>query len=82
MSREFLVMKMVCAQCGSNLSLSYDTPKTGSNYAQGEPSGAFMVEKLVAVEPCRPCMEPLRRLQEALETLKVSGTKTKIKEKA
>lgn len=82
MSREFLVMKMVCAQCGSTLSLSYDTPKSGSNYAEGQPSGAFMVEKLVAIEPCRPCMEPLRRLQEALETLKVSGKKNSTKEKA
>lgn len=70
MSREFLVMKMVCANCGSNLSLSYETPKKISNHAQGQPSGAYMVEKMVAVEPCRPCMEPLRRLQEALATLK------------
>lgn len=70
MSREFLVTKMVCAKCGSNLSLSYETPQGAGRYSDGEPTGAAMVRQVVAVEPCQPCMEPMQKLQEALATLK------------
>lgn len=67
MSREFLITKMVCAKCGSNLSLTYDVPKGAGKYAQGEPTGADMVQQVVAVEPCAMCLEPLHRMRRALK---------------
>lgn len=70
MNREFLVTKMVCAKCGSNLGLSYDIPRGAGQCSSGEPTGAAMVQQLVAVEPCGPCMAPLKKLQEALVILK------------
>lgn len=70
MSREFLVTKLVCAKCGTNLSLSDETPQGAGRYSEGEPTGASMLRQVVAVEPCQPCMEPLRKLKDALATLK------------
>jgi hypothetical protein len=70
MKREFLVTKMVCAKCGSNLSLTYEVPMGSGRYAEGEPTGAAMVQQVVAVESCKTCMEPLHRLQQALAILK------------
>lgn len=70
MTRKFLVTKFVCAKCGCNLSLSYDAPPSTSSYEDGEPTGFEMVQQLIAVEPCGPCLAPLRRLQTALSILK------------
>jgi hypothetical protein len=70
MSRQFLVTKLVCARCGTNLNLTYDVPKGAGQHAIGEPTGAYMVHQLVAVEPCQSCEKPLRDLQRALATLK------------
>ena len=69
MSRQFLVTKMVCANCGSNLNLTYDVPKQAGRYAQAQPTGSDMVEQLVAVEPCMTCMEPLDRIRKAMAVL-------------
>ena len=73
MNRQFLVTKMVCAKCGSNLNLTYDVPKQAGRYVQGEPTGAAMVEQLVAVEPCMTCMEPVVAVQTALALLAKHG---------
>ena len=67
--REFLVTKMVCATCGGNLQLTYDVPTRAGHHAQGEPTGAHMVQQLVAVEPCRKCMAPLEQMRAAAKTL-------------
>ena len=67
--REFLVTKMVCATCGGNLQLTYDVPTRAGHHAQGEPTGAYMVQQLVAVEPCRKCMAPLEQMKAAARTL-------------
>jgi hypothetical protein len=68
--REFLITKFVCADCGNNLELSTEKPKTGnSRYSQGEPSGAYMLQQLVPLHPCRVCMQPLFAMREALKTL-------------
>lgn len=67
--REFLVTKLVCAKCGSNLQLTYDAPKGAGDYSEGEPTGAVMVEQLVAVEPCRRCLKPLEDLRAAARVL-------------
>ena len=67
--REFLVTKFVCATCGSNLQLTYDAPKCAGQHANGEPSGAYMVQQLVAVEPCCKCMAPLEQMRTAAKTL-------------
>lgn len=67
--REFLVTKFVCAKCGGNLSLSYDVPKNAGQCAKGEPTGADMVEKLVAVEPCKCLTRQLDDVRRAIGIL-------------
>lgn len=67
--RKFLITKFVCAKCGTNLSLTYGVPKKGSNYADGEPTGADMVESIIAIEPCTTCARPTEKLIDALKTL-------------
>lgn len=69
MSREFLVTKFKCAACGGLLKLSYEAPKNGIDYAEGEPTGAAMVQQIVAIEPCFQCMKPVREVKQALKTL-------------
>jgi len=69
MSRQYLVFKPVCAKCGSNLNLSYEVPRAAGQHAEGEPTGASMVEQLVAIEPCERCMEPLHRARKAMAAL-------------
>lgn len=63
--REFLITKLVCSMCGSNLQLTHDTPKVAGRYAAGEPTGADMVQHIVAVAPCEKCMKPLEELRAA-----------------
>lgn len=70
MSRQFLVTKMVCARCGTNLHVTYNIPQHAGGYAAGEPTGADMVEQLVSVEPCSECERPLREVKRALSVLK------------
>lgn len=73
-TRKFLVTKFVCAKCGSNLSLTYDMPKTVgglSSYERGEPTGADMVNNFIAIEPCATCAKPLEKIVDALKTLNV-----------
>lgn len=67
--REFLITKMVCAKCGSNLQLTYDAPKGAGRYADGEPTGAATVQQVVAVEPCQKCLAPLEELRAAAKVL-------------
>lgn len=67
--REFLVTKLVCSACGNNLQLTYDKPKGPSKWAEGEPTGAAMVEVRVAVEPCRTCLAPLDDVRRALKAI-------------
>ena len=66
--RQFLITKLVCAKCGNNLELSSERVKT-TKYAQGEPTGADMVESAIVVEPCKVCMEPLTRMRQAVAVL-------------
>ena len=67
MKREFLITKFVCAKCGTNLQLSYDRPKSAGGYIDGEPTGAAMVQSLIAIEPCDVCMEPLEAMKKAFK---------------
>lgn len=67
--REFLITKMVCSKCGRNLQLTYDLPKKLSDYAEGEPTGAHMVQQMVGIEPCRTCMAPLEEMRAAAKVL-------------
>jgi hypothetical protein len=69
MMREFLVTKFVCSKCGSNLHLTHDVPIGAGKYANGEPTGAAMVQQLIAVEPCAACMRPLEEMCDAARTL-------------
>ena len=70
MTRQFLVTKMVCARCGTNLNLTYDVPVRAGEHASGEPTGADMVQQIVAVEPCFECERPMRNVRSALAVLK------------
>lgn len=67
MSREFLVTKFACAACGSLLTIEYAKPSC--SYAEGEPTGAAMVEQTVLVKPCKECMRPVEEVKRALQTL-------------
>ena len=73
MTREYLLTKFVCAKCGSNLEITHDTPGASGKYATGEPTGASVVNQLVAVKPCQPCAEPLARLRNALKVIQTEG---------
>ncbi len=66
--RKFLITKLVCSKCGGNLELSYAMPKA-DEYAEGQPTGAEMVEQKVTVEPCVCQTRTLRNLQIAVKTL-------------
>ncbi len=68
MSREFLITKLTCTVCLSNLNVSYKTPKLAA-HAQGEPTGAAKVEVTVGVEPCAKCFEPLNQVRRAFSDI-------------
>jgi len=67
--REFLITKFVCSTCGSNLQLTYETPKGAGRYAEGEPTGAAMVQQTVAIEPCECATRPLEEIRHAAKVL-------------
>jgi hypothetical protein len=70
MKREFLITKFVCAACGNNLKLTYDLPKGAGRFcADGEPTGAAMVQQLVAIEPCECKTRPLEEMRNAAKVL-------------
>ena len=69
--RTHLVTKLVCTKCGGLLNLSYD--KVRSSHSNQEPTGAYMYENMIGVEPCRRCLEPARRILEAVKTLNLGG---------
>lgn len=65
--RQFLVTKLVCSKCGENMNMTYDLPTNSRHYAEGEPTGAAMVEQRVAVEPCQTCARPAVAIEHAVE---------------
>ena len=67
--REFLITKFVCSKCGNNLRLTYDAPKGAGRYADGEPTGAAMVQQTVAIEPCECATRPLEEIRNAARAL-------------
>lgn len=69
--REFLITKFVCSKCGNNLQLTYDPPKGAGRYADGEPTGAAMVQQVevVVVEPCQCATRPLEEMRNATKVL-------------
>jgi hypothetical protein len=70
--RDTLVMRFACVVCGEGLKLSYrpgDKAKGRPSHSSEEPTGAAMVMQVTYIEPCRACLEPLRRLREAMKTL-------------
>lgn len=44
-------------------------PKVAIKYADGEPSGAAMVQMRVAVEPCKHCMGPMDEMRKAAKLM-------------
>lgn len=69
MSREFLITKFACAKCGGGLELSYDLPNHVDEHREGEPTGAAMVQQVVAIKPCFVCMKPSKEVAAALRTI-------------
>lgn len=69
MKREFLITKFVCSKCGNNLQLTYDVPKNAGKYANGEPTGAAMVQQIVPIEPCECSTRPLEEMRRAAKVL-------------
>ncbi len=67
--REFIVTKLVCAKCGRNLTLNCDVPKNAGQYAEGDPTGADMVQSIIAVDPCQCSTRPLDEMREAVKVL-------------
>jgi len=67
--RKFLITKFVCSKCGGNLQLTYDTPRGAGRYAEGEPTGADMVQQLVSIEPCECTTRPLDEMRRAASVL-------------
>ena len=70
MTRQYLLTKLVCSRCGTNLNLTYDVPKSAGRYVSGEPTGSDMVQQLIAVEPCCECDKPMQELRRAIGVLK------------
>lgn len=70
--RTHLVTKFICSECGELLTLSYAKPKY-AKYAEGEPTGAAMVENVITIHPCRKCTESVNKLKTAIKTLMESG---------
>jgi hypothetical protein len=69
-SRNFLLTGFVCASCGEILTLSYDISKESkSKYFDGQPTGADTVQKVIAIHPCDTCLEPVRKIKDAMKTL-------------
>ena len=70
--RSTLETHIRCAQCGTNLELCYED-KARKAIQRGtlasNITGADKVEHSVFVEPCKTCLEPLKRLQQALKVL-------------
>ena len=67
--RDFLVTSFACAKCGSTLKLSYELPKQANGHVKGAPTGAAMVHKVIAVEPCETCMKPAEDLRAAVQAI-------------
>lgn len=67
--REFLITKLVCAQCGRILKLSYPEGRKSIPSVDGEPTGSDKVEMAVHVWPCETCYAPVERVKFALSEL-------------
>jgi transcriptional regulator of met regulon len=73
-TREFLVSKFVCHECGNILKVGYlqkeeRAKRRINDLAQGEPTGSSMVENTIYVLPCEKCKERADKISEALKTL-------------
>ena len=44
-------------------------PKNGGKYAEGEPTGAAMVQQIITVNPCECTLAPLNEMRKAVKTL-------------
>ena len=66
--RTHLVTKFKCTKCGTMLKLSYKK-QNGSNYTDGEPTGAAMVGMVVGVHPCEGCFAAAEKLKKAVAVL-------------
>jgi len=70
--RSTLEIHVRCAQCGTNLELCYEDKarKTIQKWTLAfSITGADKVEHSIFVEPCKTCLEPVKRLQQAIKVL-------------
>lgn len=69
LGRDFLVTKFKCAECGSNLQLSYEKrnePKYLDDCRDGI-TGANKVEQNIFIEPCHKCVDEVLKDMEDLK---------------
>jgi hypothetical protein len=78
MTRQFLVTKFACSQCGNGLFLSYGGEKPAwRGHAPGQPTGAEMVEDTISIDPCETCTKPARDVADAIKALlRIGGPAT------
>lgn len=69
MIREFLVTKFICAKCGANLRIEKSSGERCTKFAEGEPTGAAMVELSVFVHPCECITRETETIRSAISTL-------------
>jgi len=74
--RGILETHLRCAECGTNLSLSYEKEArltTQKSTKASNITGASKVEISVFIEPCRVCMEPAENILKAVKVLQDKG---------
>lgn len=74
--RSILETHLRCAECGSDLGLSYEKDARLTNQKSTratDTTGALKVEISVFVEPCKICMRPAERIMEAMKILEKQG---------
>lgn len=69
MMREALVIKLVCATCGTNMVMQYNEKRVEGQCVDEEPTGAEMVRSVIPVEPCRVCERKVDEIKNAVRVL-------------
>lgn len=66
------VTQFNCAECGAELNLTYE--ESGVEMPSKEqPTGACMVKNIIYIYPCKKCIEPAKKIMQAVKTLMEQG---------
>lgn len=70
MSREFLLTKFICSNCGNVLELELENNKHRTPiHANGEPTGSMVVQNHVFIKPCGCMTRPVENMRRAAREL-------------